>query len=72
MARRHFFPVQEVRVLEVINTEQSTIANANYPELSPASAASNLAEAINTVLPDEKSPLSAAARTAFSEPWQVT
>ena len=52
-------------MLEVINTEQSTIANANYPELSPASAASNLAEAINTVLPDEKSPLSAAARLHF-------
>lgn len=58
-------------MLETIDIEKSLAACTEYPDLSALSVASNLTEAINSILPDEHSSLSAAARLHFQNPGKL-
>ena len=58
-------------MLEIIDIEKSLAACTEYPDLSALSVASNLTEAINSILPDEHSSLSAAARLHFQNPGKL-
>ena len=58
-------------MLEAINIGQTAAARTEHPELSSVSAASDLTEAIHSILPDERSPLSAAARLHFQNPGKL-